>query len=176
MTTAMQTSASQIVQALNAAIPRDPSQNPTNPMKQEWRPSETELGRWQRVVRTAEDPLATTVEALSRNIYDPVAWDFLKQAYPSLYTEIQTRAISELTKQGAEDRKALPLAKRIQLSQAFGLGDDALSPQSIQLSQQAFAQAAQQMQQQQPVKKGAPGKKEKETYSLATTTQRLEAR
>ena len=176
MTTAMQTSASQIVQALNAAMPKDPSQNPTNPMKQEWQPSETELGKWQRVVRTAQDPLATTVEALSRNIYDPVAWDFLKQAYPSLYTEIQRQAMVKLTEHGAEVKKGLPLAKRIQLSQAFGFGDDALSPASIQLSQQAFVQAAQQMEQQQPVKKGAPGKKEKETYSLATTTQRLEAR
>jgi hypothetical protein len=100
-----------------------------------WRPSDTEIARFARYVRAAEQPLSI-LHDLEAGTLTREAVETVKELYPKLYGQIG----QSLFMRAAELRETVPYAARVQLSILFGKPVDATTrPDFVAEMQQTFA-------------------------------------
>jgi hypothetical protein len=103
-----------------------------------WKLSTGEIERFARRVRAADDPL-TVLQDVERGTVTAEAAETLREVYPALFSEVQTRLLSR----AAELEAKLPYQRVISLSLLFDAPlDDSLRPQNLLVLQQAHASSA----------------------------------
>lgn len=103
-----------------------------------WKLSTGEIERFARRVRAAEDPL-TVLRDVERGTVTAEAAEALREVYPELFTEVQTRLLGR----AAELEAKLPYQRVMSLSLLFDAPlDDSLRPQNLAVLQSAHASSA----------------------------------
>jgi hypothetical protein len=121
---------------LQKHAPRMPPPGPLG-MKP-WQPSTSEIERFARRVRAAEDP-ATVIEDFEAGTLTPEAADTLRAVYPLMFAEVQTRLLTR----AAELEAKLPYQKVLQASLLFDVPlDSSLLPQNVAALQEAHSSQA----------------------------------
>lgn len=102
-----------------------------------WKPSPTEVERFARRVRAANDP-ASVLEDVGRGRITPEAAETLREVYPQLYAEAQAR----LVQQAGQLRQRLPHGTVVRLSVLFNAPlVSSLEPENLAAIQAAGAPA-----------------------------------
>jgi hypothetical protein len=103
-----------------------------------WHLSTGEIERFARRVRAADDPL-TVLQDVERGTVTVEAAEALREVYPELFSEVQTRLLSR----AAELEAKLPYQRVMSLSLLFDAPlDDSLRPQNLAVLQSAHASSA----------------------------------
>lgn len=146
--------AARALQYLQTLLPR-PAGGPTlmNPSRKVTA-SVPEQQKFAKAWATVVDP-GTAVRDLKRGTLSPIQVQTLKTVYPRMYQELQLATLQGIAQADASG-KTIPLHTRQQLALLLDLGaaQPAFSDQMVAIVQQGMA--AQQQQQNQPAKHGAP--------------------
>lgn len=134
-----------------------------------WKPTDAELGTWEKYMRAVERP-TTVLEDLQRGTVSKEAVEALQVVYPKLHDDLKQKMIERMG--NLEGR--LPFRQRQALSALFGPEFDGPSPAARAVLQQAHKAAVAQ----EAAKSRAPmpSAATRSATSLATQTQRLEGR
>lgn len=156
------------MQATNAAMflyskaPKPPEQNAIG-LKQEWKPSDSQLASWERYVDAVENP-SNVLKDLKQRRLTSEGVEALRSVYPNLYSKL-TQKIAEKF-----NDKSLGYQDRLQLSALFHMPiENTMKPQTFAMLQSNFTQPQAQPT---PVKSGSV----KFSQSRQTQSQRIEAR
>jgi hypothetical protein len=116
--------------------PKNPNEGRSiNPNLRRWRPSDTEVAKWERYVAAVEQPMSV-LEDLKHGRVSREGVEALKVVYPKLFGEV----VSTLTEHLTELKQDLPYPKRLQLSVLFDVPvDSAVEPKFIAYMQQIHA-------------------------------------
>lgn len=156
-------------QFLHAKAPKSPHGETVPALRRPWRPSEAELGRWERYAEAIDDPKKVLGRLRQGNITRE-AVEALEAVYPKLLEDVRGRVQEQL----ALAPRRLTQQQRYSLSVLLGapvggVGDPKRLASFQQMHRtQAAAEAQRQAQAQQSQMKG--------TTSLATAAQRIEGR
>jgi hypothetical protein len=105
-------------------------------------PSPTEVSRWARYIRAAEDPMSL-LDDLGEGVVAVEAVETVKTLYPALFEEMQMAIVENMT----ELRQNLSYSGRLQLSVMFDVPVEAsMAPDVMQMLQSIFQQQAEQAQ------------------------------
>ena len=125
-----------------------PKQPPPGPFRtREWVPSKVEMERFARRVRAADDP-STVIDDLKAGTVTPEAAETLREVYPQIFAEVQTRLITR----AADLQVTLPHQKLVNLSLLF---DAPLKP-SLEPANLAILQSTNDPNQSAAMSPGAP--------------------
>jgi GNAT superfamily N-acetyltransferase len=103
-----------------------------------WNPSTSEIERFARRVRAAEDP-ASVLQDFEAGVLTPEAAETLRVVYPQMFAEVQARLLTR----AAELEAKLPYQKVLQASLLFDVPlDTSLRPENLRLLQEAHASPA----------------------------------
>jgi hypothetical protein len=135
---AVQNAAMRKLQYLQKNAPKEPPPGPFR--SREWLPSKAEVDRFARRVRAADDPISV-LQDLEHGTVTPEAAEALREVYPQVFAEVQTRLLTR----SAELNAKLPYQKVLQLSLLFDAPlDSSLEPQNLAILQEAHKATQQQ--------------------------------
>jgi hypothetical protein len=112
---------------LNDKMPRPLTPpNPLNP-KQQWSPSDQEIGQFERRMAVAMDPFSV-LDSLKNGTVSKEEIDTLSTLYPKIYDRIKSKIISEVSTL----EKPLPYQARLRMSLLLGHNfDPSVQPQAV---------------------------------------------
>lgn len=123
------------VRFLHDKAPKPPPSVAQSLTPKRWRPSESDLARFNRYVQAVEDPLSA-LDSMRRGSLSQEQVETLREVYPKLHQSI----VASLNESLAELRTELPREKRVQLSLFFGIPVDAtMASDFVQLAQALHA-------------------------------------
>lgn len=162
--------AMQRINLLSSVLPKSSSNTTFGPDR--WKPSQTEIDKFARIARAAEDPYSI-LDDLNAGKLTQEAVDTVKQLYPGIYQEIQMEIINNV-----DDIKAnVDYKGRIQLGILFQVPtDDVLDPAFIQMMQQNYLMREQEREQQGGGNFSTPGNLQKSLTNQQTSSQRIESK
>ena len=142
--------AMQAVNFLQDKAPKNPFQGSLvlSPLK--WKPSDAELSKFNRYLKTVDDPFSVLTD-MEQGLLTPEAVETLKTVYPSLYSKMSQIAVEQV----AQHQDGLPFTKQLQLSLLLGQPVSSKQDQNFMMRLQAGAQAngaMEEAQQQAPAK------------------------
>lgn len=163
--------------ALNAArfleqrAPKNPYEGMPPSVAPRWAPSAEELDRFSRLKEAVESP-ARVLKNMSAGYMSPDQIEAIKAVYPAMYADLQQKIGERL----AVYPKALSYKQKLALSAVIGPGALGMSPQQVQVLQQAQALASGAGNGQgQPVKR-PDGRQDVNEDQMTTESEKLEAR
>lgn len=154
-TKTMYAHAPQTAQGVNMALSRAtqflaskiPQQDAPAPLSEPPKPSETEISKFERYVKTVEDPMHVLSDVKS-GMLTPESMETLQTVYPKLYGEMQQSLMERLIdKKAKKDLSKLPYRTKLSLSMFMQQDlDNSLKQPNIMANQVALAgiQAAKQ--------------------------------
>lgn len=158
------------LQYLHGVMPKSPNVEGFAP--DNWQPTSTELGKFTRIVRAAEDPY-TILEDMETGRLTQEAVDTVKNLYPEIYREIQLN----LVERADEIRKNVGRQGRNQLSVLFQAPVSAIyEPSMIQNLQLNYMQRELEAEQGGTGNFSTPGSTQQFIASQATQSQRIAAK
>lgn len=165
---AIATTASKAVQFLASKAPSDKTPDTVvNPVARKWKPSVSEVAKWNRYVDAVSDPLKTLGRINDGTVSREEA-EAIKVVYPKLYQHMQLELMGRISELEYE----LPYKKRVQMSILFDVPlDPTLQPAFIGGIQQLHQSLA--TQQQAAQQSRSPGVSANLSRSTATQSQRL---
>lgn len=131
---AVQNKVVNIAHFLQSKMPKDARQTGALDLKRsKWKPSSTQLAKFERYVEAAEHPL-NILEDLKTGTVSPEQVETLKAVYPDLYKRIQSSVMEQVST--AEN---IPYSKRLQLGLLLDIpADSSLTPAVIKSLQTTF--------------------------------------
>jgi hypothetical protein len=124
------------LQYLQKHAPKAPPPGPLG--AKPWHPSTSEIERFARRIRAAEDP-ATVLQDFEAGTLTPEAAETLRVVYPAMFAEVQTRLLTR----AAELEAKLPYQRVLQASLLFDVPlDTSLRPENLRLLQEAHSSPA----------------------------------
>jgi hypothetical protein len=116
--------------------------NTLQPQHSKWQPTDTEIAKWSKYVRAANQPMSV-LDDLKAGTLSFEATETLKTLYPGMYAEIG----QQIAERAAQHPEEIPYDKRVQLSLLFGVpADKTLTPDFIAFAQSQYQQTQQQEQ------------------------------
>lgn len=95
--------------------------------RRQWSPSRSEIASFARRIQAAEDPVSV-LEDLADGTVSREAAETLREVYPEIFAEVQTRLIERAT----ELEESVPYKRRLQISSLFDVPlDDSLKPENL---------------------------------------------
>jgi hypothetical protein len=138
VSTELQLATTQALGYLYAQAPKNPYMNATVDIRRSWKPSTTELVRFERTLRAIHDPVGV-LEDFAHGHISKEAADALRAVYPSIYAKMVTRLVPKIA-----ETEGIPLQRRLELSDVLGVPLDSLTDPKMTASyQQMYAEAAQ---------------------------------
>lgn len=127
---------------LSTKAPKNPFEGSMISGKIKWKPSDSELSKFNRYLKAIDDPFSVLID-LEQDLLTQEAVEAVKTIYPNLYAKMSEKLIEQI----AEDGQEMPFVKQLQVS--LFLGQPITGIQDIQMMQrlQSGAQAAGQMEQ-----------------------------
>ena len=135
----VQQKALQALQFLQEKAPSNPLEGQYIGTAPKWRPSDTELTRFERYLTAIDNPLSI-LEELKAGKLNTETVETVKTLYPYLYQQIQEKMLDALSNRA----EALPYAKTMLLSKLLGVpGNPTIQPQFIAQIQAMHRQSSQ---------------------------------
>lgn len=124
-----------IAQYLGSHIPKPRAiPNPFNQNK--WKPSDSEISRFERRVQAVENPLSI-VDQLETGTLSKETVETVQTLYPKLYEMVQQKVVESMQ----NHKGTIPYSARMRLSLLMGeTFDNSLKPENIRMMQQRFQQ------------------------------------
>lgn len=124
-----------IAQYLGSHIPKPRAiPNPFNQNK--WKPSDSEISRFERRVQAVENPLSI-VDQLETGTLSKETVETVQTLYPKLYEMVQQKVVESMQ----NHKGPIPYSARMRLSLLMGeTFDNSLKPENIRMMQQRFQQ------------------------------------
>lgn len=124
-----------IAQYLGSHIPKPRAiPNPFNQNK--WKPSDSEISRFERRVQAVENPLSI-VDQLETGTLSKETVETVQTLYPKLYEMVQQKVVESMQ----NHKGPIPYSVRMRLSLLMGeTFDNSLKPENIRMMQQRFQQ------------------------------------
>lgn len=124
-------------------MPKDPRQA-LNPLKSNWKPTDTDLNKFKKIVDVAQDP-DTVTKDINAGRLTKVQVETLRDLWPETYQKLVTGVAKEVVSKGYE----IPYSKRIQMAILFDAPlDYTMRPAFIQTMQGIWHQDPSQKQEQ----------------------------
>lgn len=156
------------LQFLDSKAPKSPYEGMPASVAPNWQPSATELDRFNRYKEAVENPIKV-LNNIASGYMSPEQIEAVKAVYPGIYANLQQRLGERL----AEIKKPLTYQQKLGLQLVMGPTALGMSPQQIQVLQQAQAGAG-------PQQGGMRKPDGRQTVdaqkNLQTQAQRMEAR
>jgi len=123
----------QIAKYLQNTIPK-PISIPGPFNRQVWKPSDSEMFKFNKRVKAVENPLSM-IDQLENGTLSKETVETVKEIYPKLFEQIQNKVVESVQ----SHKGTIPYSARIKLSLLMGeTFDNSLQPQNIRMMQQKF--------------------------------------
>ena len=130
----MALTASRAVNYLAKIAPTNPHISAPADIRKAWRPTVTEMARFERAVRAVNDPLGTVKEFATGRVSKEAA-GALREIYPGIYAQVVQELVPRLTA-----AKHIPLQRRLEMADVLGVSLDAIThPKFAAGMQQMYA-------------------------------------
>jgi hypothetical protein len=171
--TAGQTAASMLNAAryLDSKAPKNPYEGMPPAIAPQWAPSAAELDQFNRYREAVVAP-ASVLKNLAKGYIAPEQVEALQAVYPQMYAKLQ----QQITERMMMLKKPLEYQQRLALAAIIGPGALSMSPQQVQILQEAQGLAAGQESGQGKAMKGPDGRQDVNEAQIQTESQKLEAR
>lgn len=126
-------------QILSQAIPKNPNPSPLGPGHDHWKPSQSELHKFDQIQQAVLYP-HTVFQNLTRGTLTPDAWMAYAKTYPEQANDLKSQALLYLARNNDQE---LTVAQKMGLSMVVGapITND-MKPDQIALQQAVWAQTA----------------------------------
>ena len=162
---AAQARATTAVEFLRSKAPRPPS--PVGMLAQKWKPSDSQVEKWNRYVRAVERPLSV-LDDLSKGNLTLEAVEALRTVYPKMHEDLVGGVMGHI----GELQKTLPYRERRQLSILLGVPvDPTTDPAFVAAMQDGYASLVQQQAQGQGTPMGGGKTARKVDFTLGETSE-----
>lgn len=121
-----------------------PAQESPSPFTEPYKPSQSELSKFNRYYNVVEKPLSVLAQVKDGTL-SKESMETLQTVYPKLYSQMQQAVMDQITTKMAKDPGSVPYRTKLMLSMFTGSDmSNSLKQQNISSAQQVFAMQAKQ--------------------------------